>query len=83
MGRGASDVIVRCAAMLLDKLAGIDPASRVLTVAGADERRGEFAHLKMQMSQIPSACASDRADLFAATNILLRLGHDRFEVRVV
>ena len=45
----APDIVLRRAAMLLDELARIDPAARVLAIARTDERRDELAHLEMQM----------------------------------
>ena len=62
---------------------GIDPPARVVTVAGADERRSELAHLKVKVGPILSAGRPHRGDLLAAPHLLLRLHQDFIDVGVV
>ena len=55
-----------------DEGGGIDPAARIFTIAGSDERRDELAHLEMQMRPIFSAARADSRDLLAALHPLAR-----------
>ena len=81
--RSGSDIVFRRAAMAGDESGGIDPPARVVTVAGANERCGELAHLKVQVGPIFSAGRSHRCDLLAAPHMLPRLNQYGVDVRVI
>ena len=61
----------------------IQPATRVGAITGADERRGELAHFKMQMRQISTIGRANRRDLLAPLHFLTRLHQHRFHVAIV
>ena len=69
--------------MFGDELAGINPAARILAISRADERRHEFAHLKMQMREILAVGIPDRRNLLTAANLLRRSNQHRVHMRVV
>ena len=62
---------------------GIDPAARIVPIAGADEWRRELTHFEMQMRPIFSPCGSDGGNLLSAPHILFRFHQDFVHVRVV
>jgi hypothetical protein len=65
-----------------DKHARIDPAASVISIARPDKRRGEFAHLEMEMRPVSSLGGPDRRDLFAPMGsfVFARLGSFRRDV---
>src|SRR5450755_3958209 len=81
--RRASDIVVGRAAMAGNEGGWIDPAARIVTVAGADKRRRELAHLEMQMRPISSMRGSHRGDLLTAWHLLFRFHQDFVDMRVV
>src|SRR5207253_4396405 len=66
-----------------DESGRVDPATRIVAISRADEGRGEFAHLKMQVRPISSICCPHRRDLLTAPHFLSRFHEDLVDVRVV
>src|SRR5947207_1689103 len=71
-GTRASHIVFRRAAMFRYEIARIQSAVCFFAVTGADERRDEFAHFKMQMSEILTVSRANGCDLLAAAHIIPR-----------
>jgi len=66
--RRPPDIVFRRAAMSGDECARIDPAAGVIPIARPDKRRGELAHLEMQMRRQRRIGRARRADHLAFRN---------------
>src|SRR5260370_23332235 len=59
--------------VLLDKFRSVKPAAGVFAVTRADERREEFAHLKMKVGKVTAVGGANSRDLLAAFHGLARM----------
>ena len=69
--------------MRIDELRSVNPAARVFAITGANERRDEFAHLKMEMGEIAAVGAADSRDFLAAFHRFARMHQHILHMPVV